>query len=104
MEHWFAYIQKGAVVFAPILMLFVAVAQLAGAVKVVVTGPQLLKVKPSMVVMLGIVAMRFKLRLSGVLWAKVVRDYGRECRIWGLIKDRVFLRGVGMDSCCETLS
>lgn len=44
MEHWSAYIQKGDVVLIPILMLSVDVAQLAGAVKVVVTGPQLLNV------------------------------------------------------------
>lgn len=37
-----------------------AVEQLAGAVKVVVTGPQFLKVFPSLTVMLGIVAKAIK--------------------------------------------
>lgn len=46
-------------------MLLVAVAQLAGGVKVVVTGPQLLKVNPSEVVMLGMMAVELTSR--GVL-------------------------------------
>lgn len=66
-----------SVFLSPMRILFVAVVQLAGGVNVVVTGPQLLKVYPSEVVMLGMVAVGMTLAdCYGDGLMRVVRSRG----------------------------